>query len=92
MIRHVFDGRTRPSARGARLGRGLDHGSLAALYALKRGEVHVAGIHMMDHRSGDYNSPFLKRYLKGKSDGDSFCRVAGRLVVKTGQSQKNPER
>ena len=46
---------------------GWTMGSLAALYALKRGEVHVAGIHMMDHRSGDYNSPFLKRYLKGQN-------------------------
>ena len=40
-------------------------GSLAALQALKRGEVHVAGIHVVDHRSGTHNLPFLRRYLKG---------------------------
>ncbi len=44
---------------------GWGMGSLAALQALKRGEVHVAGIHVVDHRSGDYNLPFLRKYLKG---------------------------
>ena len=44
---------------------GWGMGSLAALQALKRGEVHVAGIHVVDHRSGTYNLPFLRRYLKG---------------------------
>ena len=41
--------------------------SLAALRALKRGDVHVAGIHMRDPRSGEYNIPFLKRHLKGQA-------------------------
>ncbi len=44
---------------------GWGMGSLAALQALKRGEVHVAGIHVVDHRTGDYNLPFLRKYLKG---------------------------
>jgi molybdate-binding protein/DNA-binding XRE family transcriptional regulator len=44
---------------------GWSMGSLAALQALKRGEVHVAGIHVVDHRSGDFNLPFLRKYLKG---------------------------
>lgn len=41
--------------------------SLAALRALKRGDVHVAGIHMRDPRSGEYNIPFVKRHLKGQA-------------------------
>ena len=41
--------------------------SLAALRALKRGDVHVAGIHLRDPRSGEYNLPFLKRYLHGQA-------------------------
>ena len=41
--------------------------SLAALRALKRGDVHVAGIHMRDSRSGEYNLPFLKKYLQGQT-------------------------
>ena len=44
---------------------GWSMGSLAALHALKRGEVHVAGIHVVDHRTGDFNLPFLRKYLKG---------------------------
>ena len=40
--------------------------SLAALRALKRGDVHVAGIHMRDPRSGEYNLPFLKKHLQGQ--------------------------
>ena len=41
--------------------------SLAALRALRRGDVHVAGIHMRDPRSGEYNIPFLKRHLKDQA-------------------------
>lgn len=41
--------------------------SLAALRALKRGDVHVAGIHMRDSRSGEYNLPFLKRHLQDQA-------------------------
>ena len=44
---------------------GWGMGSLAALRALKRGEVHMAGIHVVDPHSGAYNLPFLRRYLKG---------------------------
>ncbi len=40
--------------------------SLAALRALKAGDVHVAGIHLRDPRSGEYNLPFLKRHLQGR--------------------------
>ncbi len=45
---------------------GWPMGSLAALQALKRGEVHIAGIHVVDHGSGEFNLPFLKKHLKGK--------------------------
>ena len=35
--------------------------SAAALRALGRGEVHVAGIHLLDEASGEYNVPFVRR-------------------------------
>ena len=38
-------------------------GSTAAVLALKRGEVHVAGLHVMDPRSGEANVPFVRRHL-----------------------------
>jgi putative molybdopterin biosynthesis protein len=40
-------------------------GSGSALSALKRGEVHVAGIHLADQRAGAWNLPDLKRILSG---------------------------
>ncbi len=40
-------------------------GSTAALDALKRGEVHVAGVHVVDASSGESNLPYLRRHLKG---------------------------
>ncbi|MFO0730607.1 MAG: substrate-binding domain-containing protein [Nitrospiraceae bacterium] len=44
--------------------RGWTLGSTAALDALKRGEVHVAGVHVVD-QSGESNLPYLRRHLKG---------------------------
>ena len=46
---------------------GWSMASLAALRALKRGDVHVAGIHLRDRRSGEYNLPFLRKYLRGQT-------------------------
>ena len=40
-------------------------GSGIALGALKRGEIHVAGVHLADDRSGAWNLPDLKRSLGG---------------------------
>lgn len=37
-------------------------GSLGGLTALKRGEAHMAGTHMLDEATGDYNVSYVKRY------------------------------
>lgn len=42
-------------------------GSMGGLMALMRGEVHFAGIHLLDPATGDYNLTYLKRYMSGKS-------------------------
>lgn len=44
---------------------GWTMGSTAALHALQRGEVHVAGLHLFDPVTGESNLPFLRRTLKG---------------------------
>lgn len=44
---------------------GWPMGSMAALQALQRGEVHVAGLHLFDPITGESNMPFLRRHLKG---------------------------
>lgn len=41
-------------------------GSMGGLIALKRGEAHLAGTHLLDEESGLYNTPFLKRLLPEK--------------------------
>lgn len=41
-------------------------GSLAALAALARGEAHIAGMHVLDEASGEYNLPFVRRTFAGR--------------------------
>ena len=41
-------------------------GSLAALAALARGEAHIAGMHVLDEGSGEYNLPFVRRQFAGR--------------------------
>lgn len=38
-------------------------GSLDGLLALQRGEAHLAGAHLLDEETGDYNVAHIKRYL-----------------------------
>lgn len=38
-------------------------GSMGGIMAIKRGEAHLAGTHLLDEDSGEYNIPFLKRLV-----------------------------
>jgi putative molybdopterin biosynthesis protein len=40
-------------------------GSLGGLMALRRGICHLAGSHLLDTETGEYNISYIKRYLKG---------------------------
>ncbi len=42
-------------------------GSLGGLMALRKGTCHVAGSHLLDTKTGEYNVAYVKRYLKGSS-------------------------
>lgn len=44
---------------------GWSMGSAAALEALKRKEVHMAGLHILDAKTGESNLPYLRRHLQG---------------------------
>jgi putative molybdopterin biosynthesis protein len=44
---------------------GWTMGSAAALEALKRKEVHMAGLHILDAKTGESNLPYLRRHLQG---------------------------
>jgi molybdenum cofactor synthesis domain-containing protein len=39
-------------------------GSLGGLMALRKGHAHLAGSHLLDPESGEYNTPYIKRYLR----------------------------
>ncbi|WP_246275793.1 substrate-binding domain-containing protein [Brasilonema bromeliae] len=41
--------------------------SMAALRSLERGEVHIAGMHLYDPQTGEYNIPFAREALGGKN-------------------------
>jgi putative molybdopterin biosynthesis protein len=38
-------------------------GSMGGLMALKRGEAHMAGTHLLDEETGEYNIPFVRKLL-----------------------------
>src|SRR4030042_5619618 len=40
-------------------------GSLAGLIALSRGNSHIAGCHLFDPETAQYNVPYISRYLPG---------------------------
>lgn len=42
-------------------------GSANALRALQREEVHMAGLHLVDVKSGQSNVPYLKRHISGQN-------------------------
>ena len=42
-----------------------NQGSLGGLMALRRREAHMAGTHLLDEETGEYNVPYVKKYLQG---------------------------
>ena len=42
-------------------------GSMGGLMALARGEAHMAGSHLLDEATGEYNLSFIRRFLRGRS-------------------------
>jgi len=41
-------------------------GSLAGLMALARGEAHLCTSHLLDEESGEFNVPYVRKYLPGR--------------------------
>jgi putative molybdopterin biosynthesis protein len=42
-------------------------GSLGGIVALRRGEAHLAGSHLLDPESGQYNVTYVRQYLPGRA-------------------------
>jgi len=41
-------------------------GSLGGIMAIKKGETHIAPVHLLDENTGEYNCSFIKKYLKNE--------------------------
>lgn len=64
---------------------GWTMGSTAALQALQRGDVHVAGLHVVDASTGESNLPFLRRQLKSYAyDVITFATWEEGLLLRPG--------
>jgi putative molybdopterin biosynthesis protein len=69
---------------------GWTMGSTSALEALKRGEIHVAGLHIVDEKSGESNLPFIRRHMKGQDvTVVTFAAWEQGLLVRTGNPKGN---
>lgn len=54
----------RTSGRNIRISSG-NVGSLGGLLALRKGSCHMSGSHLLDAQTGEYNIPFIRKYVKG---------------------------
>lgn len=59
-------------------------GSLGGILALRKGEAHFAGIHLLDPETGDYNCSYIERLLPGRDIAlmNLVYRTQGLLVAK----------
>ncbi len=39
-------------------------GSMGGIMAMRRGEAHIAGTHLLDEQTGEYNISYIKRFLQ----------------------------
>ena len=51
-------------------------GSMGGIMAIRRGEAHAAGIHLLDEKTGDYNESYIRKYLP--HDGVYLVECVGR--------------
>jgi putative molybdopterin biosynthesis protein len=58
-------------------------GSMGGIMALKRGEAHLAGIHLLDEETGGYNESYIKKYLGNEKILVITCvkRIQGLMVA-----------
>jgi len=64
-------------------------GSMGGIMAIRRGEAHIAGCHLLDESTGEYNVSFIKRFLKGVSlQLINLCYRQQGLIVAKGNPKK----
>lgn len=57
-------------------------GSISGIMAVKRGEAHLAGIHLLDADTGEYNVSYIKKYFPNEKIVRISCvnRIQGLMV------------
>lgn len=71
------------------LGRTVNVGSTGGFHAISRGEADIAGVHLQDENTGEYNIPFIKNF--GLADTVVLVRGYDReqgLIIKHGNPKK----
>ncbi len=64
-------------------------GSMGGIMAIRRGEAHIAGCHLLDEETGEYNVSFIKRFLKGVPlQLINLCYREQGLIVAKGNPKK----
>lgn len=58
-------------------------GSMGGIIAVKRGEAHLAGIHLLDEKTGEYNTSYVRKYFPDGNISLVKCvkRIQGILVA-----------
>jgi putative molybdopterin biosynthesis protein len=59
-------------------------GSLGGLAALRRGEAHMAGTHLLDEATGEYNASYVRRYVGRPCRLVLLCRRQQGFLVQPG--------
>jgi molybdate-binding protein/DNA-binding transcriptional regulator YhcF (GntR family) len=64
-------------------------GSLGGLIALQENRAHLAGIHLLDEETGEYNYPYIRHILPGREMAIIHLayRVQGLMFAKTNPKQ-----
>lgn len=59
-------------------------GSMGGIMAVRRGETHIAGVHLLDEADGSYNTSFIKKYFPqgGVRLVECVGRTQGLMVAK----------
>jgi len=83
IIIDILGDEVRRTRRNIRISSG-NVGSLGGLLALRKGRCHIAGSHLLDTVTGEYNISYIKRYVKGLSVAVFYLtlREQGLIVAK----------
>jgi putative molybdopterin biosynthesis protein len=59
-------------------------GSMGGIMAIKRGEAHIAPIHLLDEETGEYNTSYIEKYLDGQAELIKGVKREQGLIIEKG--------